>query len=300
MAALARLDRTTLQEMAPRSVAILPLGSQEQHGEHLPMGTDTFLVEAALDRAIPLCTAEVVRLPPLSFGFSAPHQFAAALSLQPTTLLSVLEDLVDSLVQMGFRRILFANGHGGNTEMMQQASKLAVLRAPIVVGCSNFWEVAPDKVTGVGHAGTFETDLMMAAHPDLVFGAGDGPLEVPLAVESSPPGLQVQRFGEWDRIGGTTDAAHSPDAQVGRDQLDVLGAGLAEVIDALAQIELPEAAPGGEQIVADQAPAQAEAEPQRQAAPATVARTPKAQPIQPVLSRGVFGSRDRSTASASR
>ncbi len=104
---LAELDRD-------RTVLVLPLGSVEQHGRHMPVGTDTMLAqEVALAAAAK--AGETVVLPPPWYGFSAHHmRFAGSITLGADTLMRVAEDIVGSVVQHGFRRILIVNGHGGN------------------------------------------------------------------------------------------------------------------------------------------------------------------------------------------
>lgn len=77
---LTGLRRQEVADLAPGSVAVLPIGSLEQHGEHLPLGTDSLLVEAVVDRALGE-RDEVVLCPTLPYGFSGHHQFAVALSL---------------------------------------------------------------------------------------------------------------------------------------------------------------------------------------------------------------------------
>lgn len=245
---LAELTRTELAEAAGATVAVLPLGSHEQHGEHLPMGTDSLLVDAVLDAALAEAemAAQVMRCPTLTYGFSGHHQFAAAASLTPMTLLAVLGDLLDSLVQMGFRRILLINGHGGNQEMMQQAVKLAALRLPIVAGCASYWQLTGADPGGPGHAGEFETGLMLAVRPELVSGTGAGPAEPPLFDQRLVPGLQVERQGEWARSGGTTDSSERASARAGRATLERAAVGVRDAIDALRGLELPTIRTGGD------------------------------------------------------
>jgi creatinine amidohydrolase len=216
------------------AVAVLPIGSQEQHSEHLPMGTDTLLVEAALDNTAQLLDAEgpeLVRLPALPFGHSPHHLFAAAVSLSDEVLLAVLTDVLDSLVRSGFRRVLVVNGHGGNEEIMRLAVKRGALRYDVAFAACSYWAVVrpdgepedPDRTPG--HAGWFETSLMLAAHPDLVRAPAEWqePAEAPLFDE---------RHGEWERVRGTTDDAAAADAGVGRELLVRRARGLADAIRA--------------------------------------------------------------------
>ncbi|SEN94882.1 creatininase family protein [Actinacidiphila rubida] len=234
-----------------RGIALLPIGSQEQHAAHLPMGTDTLLAEAVLDRAVALmeradggqgaAATELVRLPALPFGHSPHHLFAAAVSLSAATLGAVLDDVLDSLATSGYRRIMVVNGHGGNDEIMRLAVKRFALRADVTVAACSYWTVTSGEDDGgrpevtPGHAGWFETSLMLAAHPDLVRTPvpARAPIEPPPLFDHPPyPGLTVERHGEWARVGGSTDDASSADAADGHRLLDARALGLARAIRA--------------------------------------------------------------------
>src|SRR5699024_3427409 len=97
----AYLTRDQTAEVAPGSVAVLPIGSLEQHGEHLPLGTDTLLVETVARRAL-RDLENVVLCPTVPYGFSGHHQFACALSIRPGSLLAVLSALLHSPVRAEF------------------------------------------------------------------------------------------------------------------------------------------------------------------------------------------------------
>ena len=238
MPSLTSLRRQDLAELAPRSVAVLPIGSLEQHGEHLPLGTDSLLVEAVVERALGE-REDAVLCPTLPYGFSGHHQFAVALSLPPRTVLEVLSALLDSLVAAGFRRILVVNGHGGNIEMMSQAVKLAALEHPILAACCSYWQLVTNTSGGPGHAGRFETDLMSAAHPGLVGPEGHGPSELPLFDQELVPGLHLERHGEWPRTGGVTDPPGDGDPARGEATLTEAAAALGACLDALLATALP-------------------------------------------------------------
>nr|WP_202559375.1 creatininase family protein [Streptomyces sp. SID5914] len=229
-----------------QGIAVLPIGSQEQHAGHLPMGTDTLLVEEVLDRALAVLdqepsAPEVVRLPALPFGHSPHHLFAAAVSLSAATLGAVLDDVLDSLVTSGYRRVMVVNGHGGNDEIMRLAVKRFALRARVTVAACSYWTLTagedeagrPDVTPG--HAGWFETSLMLAARPELVRTPVPArtPVEPPPLFDHPPhPGLTVERHGEWERVDGSTDDASGADADRGGRLLDDRARGLARAIRA--------------------------------------------------------------------
>ncbi|MEW2546720.1 creatininase family protein [Streptomyces sp. NPDC047002] len=249
-------------------IALLPIGSQEQHAAHLPLGTDTLLVEAVVDRALALLAApapgehatEVVRLPTLPYGHSPHHLFAAALSLSAPTLAAVLDDLLSSLVASGFSRVLVVNGHGGNDEIMRLAAKRFVLRpeaAGATVAACSYWTVTADDAAAdgtaerpevtPGHAGWFETSLMLAAHPGLVrtpVPAREPVVPPPLFDNPPHPGLTTERHGEWARVGGSTDDASGAAADAGRRLLDARARGLARAVRAFDSATRPQADPG--------------------------------------------------------
>ncbi|AKS31569.1 creatininase family protein [Mycolicibacterium goodii] len=246
---LASLTRGAVRTLAADgAVAVLPIGAVEQHGDHLPLGTDFLLVEAVCDRALQHLQDDGttwVRMPTMTFGHSPHHLFAAAVSLRPGTLSDVLADVLDSLAQTGFRRIVIVNGHGGNDELVRLAVKAHSLRAEGTAAACSYWTLTaettaeaaaaerPDRTPG--HAGWFETSLMLAVHPELVaderpFTPADPP---PLFNRSPAPGLTVERHGEWPRVGGTTDDAREASAQTGRLLLGRRVAGLVAALQGL-------------------------------------------------------------------
>ena len=99
-------------------VAILPLGSIEVHGPHMPTGTDALticnLARMAAERE------EAVVLPPVYFAYVPENRhFAGTISLTAKTLLSVLEEVCDEIARNGFKKILILNGHGGNNSIIR-------------------------------------------------------------------------------------------------------------------------------------------------------------------------------------
>jgi creatinine amidohydrolase len=118
---------------------VLPVGSTEQHA-YLSLETDNILAErAAVEAAEPL---GVPVLPVLAFGVTGFTAYPGSPSLQETTLLAVLSDIVDSLRAQGFARILAVNGHSGNTGAGQE---MARPRAPAVVW-HELWDGRPDEI----------------------------------------------------------------------------------------------------------------------------------------------------------
>ena len=155
-----------------RPVVILPVGSTEQHGPHLPLGTDSVIAEAiAVEAALSVRDeVPVVVAPLLPYGYSARHfGFHGVLTLSMATLQALVLDLVESLKRYDLRKLLMLNGHGGNHAGLAAAAAVACAERGMTAACANYWElIAPTVATwrespmgGIGHAGELETSLMM-------------------------------------------------------------------------------------------------------------------------------------------
>jgi creatinine amidohydrolase len=161
-----------------RTVLILPLGSVEQHGNHMPLGTDTMLAHAVSLAAAEKAAGTLV-LPPPWYGFSAHHmRFAGSVTLRAETLMAVAEDIVASLVRHGFRRILIVNGHGGNSGVIDVlASTLGQKHyGEARIAALTYFQLAREAIAelrqsepgGMGHACEFETAMVQHIRPELV------------------------------------------------------------------------------------------------------------------------------------
>jgi creatinine amidohydrolase len=105
------------------TVLLLPLGSVEQHGRHLPVGTDSILAAAVSREAAKLIPRRVVVLPPPWYGLSQHHmRFAGTVTLRAETMMGLVEDIAQSVVAHGFRRLVLVNGHGGNAGLVDVVS----------------------------------------------------------------------------------------------------------------------------------------------------------------------------------
>jgi len=99
-------------------VAILPIGSVEVHGPHMPMGTDSIIAFEIARRAAE--KEEAVVLPPLCYAYVLENRhFPGTISLTAKTLLAILEEVCDEAARNGFKKILIVNGHGGNNALLK-------------------------------------------------------------------------------------------------------------------------------------------------------------------------------------
>src|SRR2546423_2317145 len=102
-------------------VVLLPLGAMEQHGPHLAVSTDSDIVSHIAIQAEKQRNADILLCPTLPFGSSHHHlSFGGTISISITTYTQLLVELVESLLQNGFRRIVLLNGHGGNITPVKQ------------------------------------------------------------------------------------------------------------------------------------------------------------------------------------
>jgi mycofactocin system creatininase family protein len=141
-------------------ILVVPVGSCEQHGPHLPLHTDT-VIATALARELAARRDDCVVAPPLTITASGEHQgFAGTLSIGNAAMADLVIELVRSAEWS--QGVVFVNGHGGNaTAMARAADTLARESRRLLV----WW---PSVLGGDPHAGHVETSLMLALAPDEV------------------------------------------------------------------------------------------------------------------------------------
>lgn len=159
------------------AIAILPVAAVEQHGPHLPLGTDLHIAEGYIARILPLLPpAPVFFLPVQAVGASAEHlSFAGTVSLEPETALEAWEQVCTAPIRAGVRRLILMNTHGGNVPVIdllarrlrQQHGVLAVTASMHRFGYPDGLFTPEERAHGI-HGGEIETSLMLAFRPDLV------------------------------------------------------------------------------------------------------------------------------------
>jgi creatinine amidohydrolase len=160
------------------AVALLPIGSFEQHGPYLPLATDT-LVACAIAREI--AAAHPVRLlPPITISCSHEHvDWPGTVSISASTLYAVVRDIAGSLRDSGAAGLVLVNGHGGNYvlgNVVQESAAMALFPGPgdwmrAMAGAGVQTSIDSDM-----HAGELETSILLHVHPELVrpgYEAGD-------------------------------------------------------------------------------------------------------------------------------
>jgi creatinine amidohydrolase len=234
--------RDELRTMAPDALVVFPVGATEQHGPHLPVGTDCYAVENIAREAAARVADEipVVVAPTLPFGSSHHHlPFSGTMSLSTETYYRVLYDLADSLITDGFRRIFIVNGHGGNAELVELVARDLALIRPAHLAAASYWDIAWDELVAAeahiagglpGHAGAFEASVVMALRPELIKEPRphrDNP------ADTDPRGRRAYRaefHGRWQAMDGYTDSPDQATAERGQTYLAAAASAVGEAL----------------------------------------------------------------------
>ena len=251
------MTREQIKEVAPRAIGVMPTAATEQHGPHLAVGTDTLLCTTIARRAAESVADRipVVITPPLAFGSSHHHYpFGGVLSLTSDTFIAAVREVTEGLARTGFRKIAVLNGHGGNSDHVGVAGQDLVNRLglPAAVASCNYWNLARDALVESdllpppripGHAGHFETSLVMALRPDWVdadaLAAVSDLAEVNRGLDVNLSGATVQTYGTWQAGPGHTDNPAAATPELGRAMLDVLVAEVARFYSDFYQVPGP-------------------------------------------------------------
>lgn len=149
-------------EVGAAPLVLVPVGSTEQHGPHLPLSTDTVIAQAVAERAAPALPSPVLVAPPIAYGASGEHAgFPGTVSIGHEALHAVIVETVRSLA-LWAGRVVFVNGHGGNVPTLEAA--VGQMRTE---GHDAAW-VGCTFPGGDAHAGRTETSVMLHLAPHLV------------------------------------------------------------------------------------------------------------------------------------
>jgi creatinine amidohydrolase len=155
-------------------VAVLPIGSFEQHGNYLPLATDTIVASLIAERVA--ARYGLFCLAPVTFSCSHEHEgFAGTVSLTAQTLIAVVADIRASLERRGVSRLVMVNGHGGNYVLSNIAQEANVRRPTVGLFPGRDDMSAAREASGMTtttsedmHGGEWETSILLHAYPDLV------------------------------------------------------------------------------------------------------------------------------------
>ena len=149
-----RWERLTAPELQARAAAgalvVLPIGSLEQHGPHLPVWTDSYCAHEIALRGVAEAAAPAVVLPPLWLGLSEHHlPFGGTITLDHATFHAVLRCVVRSLLADGFARLLIVNGHGGNIDPLAVSTRELAVEFGIPVVVTTWPQLAPQEIGAI-------------------------------------------------------------------------------------------------------------------------------------------------------
>jgi len=237
-----------MERLTTRSIVIQPLGAVEQHGPHLPLSTDLVIAQTTAETAVDAAgdDLDLWLLPPLAYTKSNEHAWSpGTVWLSATTMLAVLDDLGRCLAGTPARKVVFLNGHGGNSALVAVANRevrlahglMTFLVHPFVPADQG--GTSPPEELGMGiHGGADETAVMLHLRPDLV--------DMSRAARNVPEGLTAfdrVRFGGSVPFGWLSND-FGPSGVIGDPTLATpeLGrrlfeAGVASVLAALTEID---------------------------------------------------------------
>lgn len=216
--------RKTVNE---KTIAILVFGACENHGDHMPFGSD-FIFPTEIAKRLASKVNNVIVLPAIPYGVSLHHdQFQMTMSINPETLVGVISDLLSSLIQNKIRRVLIINGHDGNIGPIEVAARSIKNKHPeMTIACLESWWILVGQLkkdlfevwSGLGHGGEAETSAILAVRPDLV-NMVSAPKEV---IPKLPENIRI--FWKFDELTstGATGAPQKASIEKGNEILQML------------------------------------------------------------------------------
>jgi creatinine amidohydrolase len=182
-------------------VPIVPIGTLEDHGPHLPIDTDVTLVEAICRGAADELADTTVVLPAIVHGYSPHHMdFPGTVTIGWETFCRYCTDVALSLVRHGFDRVLLVNGHGSNQNLVEMAARLTMVEEPRALVAAAFYlsgprsqrviaEVRESERGGMGHACELETSMYLHLQP--------GSVDMSLAVDEKTYPVTEHMWMDW-------------------------------------------------------------------------------------------------------
>jgi creatinine amidohydrolase len=233
-------------------VAVVPLGSLEQHGPHLPCGVDSIQIDevmarmvARVDPELPVCICPTVDYSVVQWASPL-----ASAGVAPQTLEQCLLDITHALTDLGFSKIVLAHGHGslpaGRSALWQAMHEKRPALYVDLMPFDRCQEQIAEIVGGpLGHAEAAETSMMLAIRPDLVNVDEAGPTPAdPLGEDFPFPSLKREGSYTIPSIESLPDGFYGSDvslasAEKGEKILDVLAESVAEVVGEMASAPTP-------------------------------------------------------------
>src|SRR5579862_2372066 len=167
------------EAVAQNRVCVLPVGTVEQHGPHLPLVTDVLTATEMSRRAIERMPEEAVLMPSVYYSFNEHHMdFPGTIAIEGPTIIRYVTDIGRSLAHHGFRKILLVNGHGSNVPFLDIAARNITNQTEAICAMVSWWKLVPkavfeelresEKPGGMAHGCELETSVLLHLRPDLV------------------------------------------------------------------------------------------------------------------------------------
>lgn len=227
-------------------VVILPIGSVEDHGHHLPLDTDNFLIWSICEAAAQRAPSEILLMPHIPYGFETHHRdFPGTIDIEMEHLLHFVLDVTKSVARHGFRRILIADGHGSNMPILDLVARRTILESDALCGCF-IWPSLAAKVInelrespvpgGMAHACELETSVYLHLDgPRVQMDKAVKEMNVPpsrfiwLDLMQGSPVLLMDHWTRFSRSGVVGDPTLAT-AEKGRRIFDAVVAALIELV----------------------------------------------------------------------
>ncbi|WP_226481008.1 creatininase family protein [Natrinema amylolyticum] len=219
-------------------LAVVPVGSTEQHGPHAPLGTDVLTAEGIADAGIERVDREVVRAPAIPVGIAKEHrQFPGTMWVSEDTFRDYVGEAVESLAHHGIDRVVLVNGHGGNVDALREVGGRLTRDGDAYAVPFTWFEGVGEHTADMGHGGPLETALLRHLEPELIRedridearsgaadGWGDWTSYVNLAYDAA-------EFTENGVVGDPDEG----DAQRGEELCELAADALARLLEAVAE-----------------------------------------------------------------
>ncbi len=224
-------------------VVLLPTGSTEQHGPHLPLDTDAFLCESVCLEAGRRAPDRVLVLPPVPYGLNLHHMdFPGTVHIEPETFVAFCLDVAKSVAYHGFEKLLIVNGHGSNAPLVELVARKTVLQTRSLCAAVSYLQLALEAFGRVrdtsvtAHADELETSLYLYLAAERVrmdrAVAGEDVRGRYLSSDSTPdyPVRFSDVWSRWTRTGVHGDPT-SASAEKGRVAFEAAVTGLLELVE---------------------------------------------------------------------
>jgi len=242
-----RYNRLTWAEMneaiAIQKVVILPTGSTEQHGRHLPLDVDVFLAESVCLEVGRRAPDRVLVLPPIAYGLNLHHiDFPGTIHIEPEIFIAFGLNITKSVAYHGFKKILIVNGHGSNTPLIDLIARKTVLETNSLCAALSYFSLAMEAFNQIkdtpviAHADEFETSLYLHLAPERVqmdkAGVGDDVMGKYMSSDSTYnyPVRFNDFWGRWTQLGVHGDATTAT-AEKGEVIFEAAVTGLLELVN---------------------------------------------------------------------